>query len=203
MPHSITSEVQDIRNGESEQTELEEQLKAKLQAIPPYHLPALTLFDILDQTPRAQHLPNIPSDIQIAFFLRNRAIIDRNGGGEPIKDEVLQSLNITRAIFFYRLNVSRQFQRFHDTIRWNIAIFAALLALPSDKPPEAPYLAPRKHGKSNHGKMKRPPMSKDTYIPPAARRFMISYLAAVIEHHNSPTVFEEREAFIKIWKSGV
>jgi hypothetical protein len=45
--------------------------------------------------------------------------------------------------------------------------------------------------------MKRPPISKDTYIPPAARRFMIAYLAAMLEHHNSPTMFEKRESFIE------
>jgi hypothetical protein len=203
MPHNTAAEVQDIFINENEQTDLEEQLKIRLKAIAPYHLPALTLSDILKQTPRAQHFSNIPPDIQFAFFLRNRAIIDRNSGGEPIKDEALQNLDITRVIFFYRLNETRQFQRFHDIMRWNTAIFAALLALPFDDPPEAPYPVPRKHRQSNHGKMKRPPMSKDTCIPPAARRFMISYLAAVLEHHNSPGVFEKREAFIKIWKSGV
>jgi hypothetical protein len=201
MPHSTAAEAQNTRISETEQTELEELLKAKLQAVPSYNLlPTLTLSDILEETPRAQHLPNIPPDIQLAVFLRHRHTSDQYGR-EPIKDKDVQSLGITRAIFFYRLNEARQFQRFHDTMRWNTAIFAALLALPSDGPPEAPYLVPGK--KSNGGKMKRPPMSKDTYIPPAARRFIISYLAAVLEHHNTPTTFTARESFIKSWKSSV
>jgi hypothetical protein len=204
MPHSTASEGLAIRSSEAEQTDLEELLKTKLLAIPPYHLPALTLSDILAQTPRALSLSNIPPDIQLAFFLRNRAIIDRNGGGEPVKDKALQSLDMTRTIFFYRLNEARQFQRFHDTMRWNTAIFISLLSLPSDAPLEKLYLGHRKSGKkSNDGKMKRPPMSKDNYLPPAARRFMSSYLAAVLEHHNTPTAFTARETFIELWKNGI
>ena len=38
------------------------------------------------------------------------------------------------------------------------------------------------------------------YFPPAARRFVIMYLEAVLEHHNTPTVFRAREAFIQRWK---
>jgi hypothetical protein len=203
MPHSTAAEAQGDRMGETEQTDLEELLKAKLQAIPPYHLTPLTLSDILEQTPRALHLLNIPPGIQLPFFLCNRAVVNRYGG-EPVKVEKLQSLDITRTIFFYRLNEGRQFQRFHDTIRWNTAIFVALLALPADDPAKAPYPALRKHdNKSNGRKMRTPPMNKDTYIPPAARRFMIAYLAAVLEHHNSPALFQKRESFIKTWKSSI
>jgi hypothetical protein len=192
----------------SDQAELQELLKAKLHGIPPYHLPVLTLFDILEQKSRALHLPSIPPDIQLTFFLRHRATIGRYGG-EPIRDESVQSLDITRATFFYRLDEARQFQRFHDTMRWNTALFVALLADYSDDPPESSALRPKPNHQSSSSEARKGPsleqglMSKDVYIPPAARRFMSAYLAAVLEHHNTPTTFTARESFIEIWKAGI
>jgi hypothetical protein len=38
------------------------------------------------------------------------------------------------------------------------------------------------------------------YIAPAARRFVVSYIDAVLEHHNTPTYFRARENFIRLWK---
>jgi hypothetical protein len=208
MPHAITA-VRQNTNGldEYEKTELELLLKTKLEGVPSHHLPTLNLADILDQTSRALLLPNIPPDIQLRFFLHNRATIE-NYAGKPIKDEGKQSFEITRAIWFYRLDEAHQFQRFHDIMRWNTAIYVALLAIHSES-------NERKH--SMHSEVKVPgrqrgskdPYSpcntKDTYkpIPPAAIHFITQYLAAVLEHHNTPTSsFTARESFIRAWKSG-
>jgi hypothetical protein len=88
-----------------------------------------------------------------------------------IERDVQQSLAITRAIFFYRLDPAHQFQRHHHNItRWNLALFTALLSLP-DKSSANP-----------------------THMPPADKRFMTSYLAGVMEHHNTPQTFTAREA---------
>lgn len=65
-----------------------------------------------------------------------------------------------------------QFQRFHDNVRWNIALFIALL---TDE------------------------RSDSTNANPA-RDFAIAYLAAVLEHHNDPANFDKREEFVKLWK---
>lgn len=71
--------------------------------VPNHHLPSLILSDILDQTPRALNIANISPDIQLQFFLQNRATID-NYAGKAIKDDDKQSFDITRAIWFYRLD---------------------------------------------------------------------------------------------------
>ncbi|KAF1848915.1 uncharacterized protein K460DRAFT_239526, partial [Cucurbitaria berberidis CBS 394.84] len=175
---------------------LEVLLKRKLSGIPSHHVPDLQLSDIISQTPRALLLHNIPPDIQLAFLLRNRALIDQHSG-KPIKAEDKQSLDITRAIWYYRLDAVHQFQRYHDTARWNIALYTALLSLPLDTTPPASPTYPSSPANTR---------SKDTYIPPAARRFMTLYLAAVLEHHHhtpNTTTFTAREAFIKVWKSGI
>jgi hypothetical protein len=202
MPHASTVSGQNTRDlDHSEKAELETLLKAKIQSVPAHYIPDLTLADILDQTPRALHLPNIPPDIQLPFFLRNRATIDRYVG-KPVKDEEKQSLDITRAIWFYRLDEAHQFQRFHDAMRWNTAIYVALLAVHSESR-EKKAAADRLHG-SKHSYEPRN-TRKDTYkpIPPAAIRFITQYLAAVIEHHNTPTTsFTARESFIRAWKAG-
>ena len=70
----------------SKKAELELLLKTKLQGVPNHHLPSLILSDILDQTPRALNIANIPPDIQLQFFLQNRATID-NYAGKAIKDD--------------------------------------------------------------------------------------------------------------------
>ncbi|KAF2133795.1 hypothetical protein P153DRAFT_330295 [Dothidotthia symphoricarpi CBS 119687] len=163
-----------------EPTHLTTLLSRKLADIPQHHLPSLTTSDILHQTSLALHLPNIPLDIQLPFFLRNRTHITRT----PLKSAKHQHPDITRAIFFYRLCPTHQFQRYHDATRWNIALFVALLSL------SCPHNCPQKVG-----------LKWDVYIPPPARTFMISYLAAVLEHHNTPTVFPAREEFIELWKT--
>lgn len=90
-----------------------------------------------------------------------------------MKDAEKQHIDITRAIFFWRLDQLHQFQRYHDDARWNIAIFLALLTADRADP-------------------------KHMY---PARDFAIAYLASVLEHHNNAATFEKREAFIKLWKN--
>ncbi|CBY01320.1 hypothetical protein IAQ61_003147 [Plenodomus lingam] len=111
----------------SSRAQLSALLKHKLRAIPPYHLPTLTLDDIILPNPIATHIPNIPPDIQLPFFLRHRALMARDDD-RAIKSEELQSMDVTRAIWYYRLDSARQFQRYHDGVRWNLAMFTALLA---------------------------------------------------------------------------
>ena len=164
--------------GSADKAELENLLKRKLAGIPQNHLPALDLADIIHQSAKAAHFPNIPSVIQLDFLMRNRALIDR-ASGVAIKRDPLQSLAITRAIFFYRLDSAHQFQRYHDTTRWNLALSIALLSRPDN------------------------PSTKAVHLSPAAERFMTTYLTSVMEHHNTPQIFTAREAFIKRWKNGV
>ncbi|KAF2707861.1 hypothetical protein K504DRAFT_382859 [Pleomassaria siparia CBS 279.74] len=160
-----------------DEKKLEALLVRKLAGMPKDHLPILKLTDILGQTPMAAHLLHIPSDLQLTFFLANRSVINANLG-LAIKDSSQQSLDITRAIFFYRLDTAHQFARYHDSSRWNISLYIALLSLP---PHATSFYSP-------------------TYISPAARRFMLSYLDAVVETHNEPYTFGRREAFIDLWK---
>jgi hypothetical protein len=154
---------------------LEALLERKLERVPEYIVPSLTINDVLRQTPQALQNPAIPPDIQLPFFLRNRATIDRYNA-RPMKDSDAQSLNITRAIFFYHMHEAHQFQRYHDASRWNLALFTALLCVDATMPAQSS-------------------------IEPDARHFMTAYLAAVMERHNAPTVFEKREDFIKLWKA--
>ena len=70
----------------SKKAELELLLKTKLQGVPSHHLPSLILSDIPNQTPRALNIANIPPDIQLQFFLQNRATID-NYAAKAIKDD--------------------------------------------------------------------------------------------------------------------
>ncbi|KAF2683131.1 hypothetical protein K458DRAFT_254175, partial [Lentithecium fluviatile CBS 122367] len=155
-------------------------LQRKLSDIPNGHIPVLTLADIVKQTPKTLLLPNIPPDLQLAFFLTERTLIN-SSHGLAIKDENLQHIDVTRAIFYYRLDEVHQFQRYHDSHRWNIAIFLAILTLPrTSSEPWCPGVV---------------------HFPPAARRFVIAYLAAVLEHHNTPEVFEQRELFVRLWKN--
>ncbi|KAH6870459.1 hypothetical protein BKA58DRAFT_316436 [Alternaria rosae] len=191
MPHAITALEQNTNGPDNhDQAELQLLLKNKLHGVPADHLPAVTVADILYQTPRALSIANIPSDIQLLFFLHNRAVIDRNAG-KPIKDEGKQSIELTRAIWFYRLDEAHQFQRFHDIMRWNTAIFVALLAQQSHPSDQHSY---------RPGRVTTPTHAA---IPSAAIRFIKQYLAAVIEHHNTPTFsFAARESFILTWKTG-
>ncbi|KAI4645194.1 hypothetical protein J4E93_005994 [Alternaria ventricosa] len=209
MPHAITAlQLNTDGPDNHDQADLQLLLKNKLRGVPATHLPVVTLVDILDQTPRALDIPNIPSDIQLPFFLHNRVVIDRYAS-KPIKDEEKQSMEITRAIWFYRLDEAHQFQRFHDIMRWNTAIFVALLAQHSQSSDQ------RQSSHGEAGAVDRRPGAIDSYrpgrvttptharIPPAAIRFIKQYLAAVIEHHNTPTSsFVARESFILTWKTG-
>ncbi|KAH8723416.1 hypothetical protein GQ44DRAFT_728699 [Phaeosphaeriaceae sp. PMI808] len=166
-------------------------LNRKLQRIPEHVLPTLTIDDILTESPRALQNPAIPSDIQLPFFLHNRYMIDRHKC-IPVKDEKEQSLDITRAIFFYHLNEPHHFQRYHEISRWNLAFFGVLLHMVKCQP--HPIRSPHRLG--------APLSDLGTYdIPLAAQHFMTSYLIAVMERHNRLTVFEKREEFIKRWKA--
>jgi hypothetical protein len=102
---------------------------------------------------------------------------------KPIKSDDDQHRDITRAIFFYRLSPdsSYHFHRYHDPHRRNVAVFVALLAIRHSDPPMT--------------------QSRGLRFPEPARRFCIAYLVAVLENHNNPYVFRDREAFIKLWKS--
>ncbi|KAL1610157.1 hypothetical protein SLS60_001822 [Paraconiothyrium brasiliense] len=135
----------------------------------------LTITQVLDHEPNAINLPHIPSDLRLDFLLRNRATIDEHSR-LAIKEPEKQHIDITRAIYFWRLDGLHQFQRFHDSARWNIAIYIALL---TDEICD----------------------NASSVEAKAAREFAIAYLAAVLEHHNDAADFEKREAFVKLWKS--
>jgi hypothetical protein len=163
-------------------------LKRKLRNIPLYIIPTITASYVLDQSTRVTHISSVPTDIQLPFLFRNRALINRYFG-RPIKDEKEQSMDITRAIFFYHIGETYQFQRYHDTSRWNIAFFVALICLPE------PFSPSQSSQNSNAN------VPEAQRITPAARRFMTSYLAAVMERHNTPTTFNKREEFVRLWKN--
>lgn len=177
-----------------ERAQLSALLKHKLRSIPKHHIPDIALHDVFERN-RKTSLTNIPPDINLMFFLRNRSLIDHDNS-TPLKDERNQASSVTRAIFFYRLSPLHQFQRYHDAARWNIAIFTALLT--------QHFLSQRiKHRDKNAGEellQTRGDASAHTKLTPAAVRLMHMYLAAVIEHHNTPAVFQEREDFINLWK---
>jgi hypothetical protein len=185
----------------SELTELEHLLKRKVADIPHPSLVKLSLANILSLAPQNLTIEGIPPDLQLALLLRNRALIDRSAG-KPLKNEDKQSPDITRAIFYYRLDEARHFWRYHDSGRWNPALFIALLTTPSNhlrsSPPgkPTPTTAHPPRITSVHDSPVR-------FIPPAARRFMHSYLAALLENHNTPFIFTARETFVRLWKSGV
>lgn len=186
-------------SGEHDLTASEEQylkalLKAKLAGVNPYSFPSLTLADILTQSP-AIYLSNIPPDLQVDYFLQNRDRI-RSHNDLPIKSSSEQPFNITRAIFYYRLDDAHQFQRYHDSSRWNITIFLALLVqndksfyLP--KPPPKPQSRCARQDREDHD---------DFRLNRYQRDFVTFYLDAVLEHHNNPTEFKKRNRFIQLWK---
>lgn len=186
-----------------EQSHLKNLLAHKLHGIPAGHILSITVVDILHATPRT-HLPHIPHDINLPFFLRNRALID-DANCVPLKAESGQHEDVARAIWYYRLDGVRQFQRWHDGTRWNIAIYAALLTahmLQQDR-----RTARHEHSECecDDDQKRRRGRRQDTAelkLSPAAGRFMKAYLAAVLEHHSSPTAFKKREEFIRLWRDG-
>jgi hypothetical protein len=165
---------------------LQSLLRSKLTYVPDHVLPTLTINDIILQAPQALKHAGIPADLQLPFFLRNRTYIDRHGG-RPIKDHDAQSLDTTRAIFYYSLKEAHQFQRYHDMSRWNMALFTALLAMSTKSKFRSSFKGSRN-------------MPKVEHISISARHLMMTYLAAVMERHNSPAVFDKREEFIRRWK---
>jgi hypothetical protein len=161
----------DLKNDDSHANDritLSALLTLKLRGIPKGHLPPLTLTSLLTLSPSALSLLHIPPDIQLLWFLAHRSNIPSH----PLKKPTDQSLATTRAIFFYRLSETHQFQRYHDVARWNIAIFLALLTKPSKE------------------------------MDGTSRTFAQAYLHAVLEAHETPTLFAQREAFVSIWKHG-
>ena len=108
-----------------DQEHLERILKHKLHGIPTGHLPSLTLTDILQRTPRT-HLPHIPPDISLAWLLFNQARFDKYiRAGIQNKADVEEK--VVRAVWYYRLDPLHQFQYYHNAMRWNLAIYTALL----------------------------------------------------------------------------
>lgn len=178
----ITRMASDITIGDTPR--LQSLLDRKLRHIPNHILPRLTMDDIFRKTVRAVHIPNIPPDLQLPFLLRQRTYIDRHKG-HPIKDDDEQSLDITRAIFFYHLHDSRSLQRYHDTCRFNLSIFTALLAIPQNA--LMSYASPHY-------------TRTVATVTLSGRAFMQSYIVAVMERHNTPAIFDAREQFIKKWK---
>ncbi|KAF1966529.1 hypothetical protein BU23DRAFT_315729 [Bimuria novae-zelandiae CBS 107.79] len=134
----------------------------------------LKVTEVVDHHRDAIDLPHIPTDVGLDFLLKHHAIIDEQGC-LAIKDPAVQHIDITRAIFFWRLDDIHQFQRYHDNARWNIALFVASLADERSAQPEPAQMH-------------------------SARQFAIAYLSAVLEHHRNPASFEMREAFVKLWK---
>ncbi|KAF2475437.1 uncharacterized protein BDR25DRAFT_340189 [Lindgomyces ingoldianus] len=155
----------------TEQNQLKQLLERKLQGIPFGHVD-ITLEDIANLSLKALQLPNIPPDIQLDYFLRNRSTMLQHFD-LPHKSITEQSLTLTRAIFFYRLSERHQFCRYHDPMRWNTLLFITLLTV-----------------------------SPSSFRTLSAKEFAISYLFAVLEHHNNPGRFDMRENFIRVWKSG-
>jgi hypothetical protein len=207
MPHALPSSPislspaasdDNVHLTDEEKTHLSALLTHKLRGLPHYHIPSLTLTDILNTTPRT-HLPSIPADINLTFFLRNRSLIDTQGV-KPVKDEV-QSIEITRTIFYYRLDAIHQFQRYHDAVRWNITIFTALLTATSKSSTSSDALSEQL--RSEQTRKSRDTGELNISLTPAAKRFITYYLAAVLEHHTTTTSFERREAFIRLWKAGI
>jgi hypothetical protein len=94
-------------------------------------------------------------------------------------------MDITRAIFYYRLDHNHQLLRYHDSARWNISIYLALLS----SPPHISNSTPKSYSHST------------SYFSPSGRRFATAYLNAVLETHNWPYTFTRREAFVRLWKA--
>ena len=193
-----------------EKEELEALLKHKLRGIPKNDILDIKLNDILRATTKTR-LANMPLDINLAFLLRNRALIDECGG-TPMKEDTRQTVDVCRAIWFWRLDTVRQFQRWHDGVRWNIAIFTALLSQHYAHPPDQRTAESQHHDRGAGARIDSPrPTNVDVErgrLTPAAVRFMTLYLSAVLEQHttssSSPShssSFAKRESFIRLWRT--
>ena len=184
-----------------DQEQLEDMLQHKLRGVPTDHVRSLRLSDILQRTPRTL-LSHIPLDISLAWMLRNRARVDeyiRTGMQHAGVDEETEDVDdkVVRAAWYYRLSASHQFQRYHDAVRWNLAIYTSLLTQHT--------LSKSRDNSSNNTTTTNNNNGNDKKsfekLSPAALRFMHVYLSAVLEQHNAPTQFSEREAFIQLWLS--
>ncbi|KAF1931279.1 uncharacterized protein M421DRAFT_56642, partial [Didymella exigua CBS 183.55] len=163
------------------------------------HLPDIILIDILKQTEKTK-LRNVPRDIELAWFLRNRTVIDTHNG-KAKKGDSVQSEHAARAVWCYRLDPVRQFQCYHDTVRWNLAILIALLKSHTlNKHAGSEYNTREDGAQRNCGKDRR--HANEPSLLPATVRFMTAYLAAVLEHYLSPTAFDRRKEFIRLWRNG-
>jgi hypothetical protein len=95
-----------------------------------------------------------------------------------------QPVEITRGLFYYRLDQDHCFQqKYSDTAKWNIAIFVALLVKNKLT----------RNQKLNYGES--PFTIKDE-----PKYFMLAFLEAVSEHHDNPATFSKRDEFIREWK---
>ncbi|KAH6621800.1 hypothetical protein C7974DRAFT_315408 [Boeremia exigua] len=198
----------------TERAHLERLLAHKIRSIPPGHLPNLSLDDIIDRTEKI-NLANVPQDIGLAFLLRYREALDsvvlakqdwednsEGNYGDANEQTGTTSLNLVRATWFYRLDPVRQFQRYHDTARWNIALYTALLthhALASIPTNSDTSRSPAHRRRVEAG-------APRVDLSPAAVRFITAYLAAVFEHHTSSSSSQSsssssREAFIRLHAS--
>lgn len=126
---------------------------------------------------------SVPNDLGFEFFLSNRVRIAQDGDTAKKED---QPLRITRAIFHWRLDKFHQFQRYHDPLKWNMAIYLALLV--DDK-------AERDPNNLNYDNSRTRIRLNDTN-----KRYMIDFLRCFLEHHNTPAQFGIRESFITNWK---
>ncbi|KAF3032910.1 hypothetical protein E8E12_002758 [Didymella heteroderae] len=153
----------------------------------------------------AKQLLNIPRDINLAWFLENRARVDEyletdlenrpldleNKGeerGRGDKQGGCGDEKVARAAWYYRLDPVHQFQRYHDAVRWNHAIYVALLT---------------QHTLSKDRRSRRGPRDVELELSPTAIRFMSSFLEAVLEHHSSSSSasFTKRDEFIALWQT--
>ena len=87
MPHAVPAPPSALIPGLTceEEDELEALLKHKLRGIPKNDILDIKLNGILRATTKTR-LANVPLDVNLAFLLRNRALIDECGG-TPMKED--------------------------------------------------------------------------------------------------------------------
>ena len=190
--HPSTADTTNLTS--EERSYLEKLLVHKLRSVPNDHIASLRLDDILHCTARTRLL-HIPSDIGLPYLLRHRGTMDESSC-RPLKEGSKQDESVTRAIWFYRLSTTHQFQRYHDSVRWNIALFTALLT--HHFVPEYTDTNNSTQPGQRRGTLRG---ARELNLTPARVRFMTAYLSAVVEQHTTPTVFDEREQFIRLWRT--